>query len=567
MKKIIHYIFNSKHEKLILIGLPFIAIIVASSILIPQILGFIEYYDNSKIIITTSEIVNTAPVPSPTLALESPQVSSAIQTESVDKNIHLTSMSVEKDLYVFVKDENNENVSGFEFKINIKFPDGIIKEYSTDKSGCCYINNLSAEKYEISMQKYDGYSLPATIYENVKESITYTQISNVEEIIDIRDLTEGLNEIKNNNEKEASTETVIEYINTDYSDTVDVVTDNTFSQSLSVTSDGQSNVAYVYDSNGNYIYKYTYYTKDQYLLDRNNNVTDVIPYLENDVLMWGLRYNEEKSCYETVELFDSENLPLQDYMIDAEPVTSNDTVKNSWQNEDGGTVYYSYGNKVTGLKNIDGKLYYFDSNGFKANSVGIDVSFYNGNINWTAVKNAGVDFVIIRIGFRGWGSGAVYQDTCFLQNLRGAKEAGLKVGAYFYSTAINKVEAIEEASICLSWLAGETLDLPLFIDMEFSGDYPEGRQDTLSNATRVEIAQAFCETVKTAGYKPGVYATQSFLLDEIDYNSISQYFIWMASFTDNYVVPSFAYRYDMWQFTDFGKVSGVNGSVDFNVIR
>ena len=333
-----------------------------------------------------------------------------------------------------------------------------------------------------------------------------------------------------------------------------------------VTAEG--GVQPVLDSLGNQSYQYTYHVDDAgYLLDRQGNSTDVIPNVENEVLICGLRYNESISAYESVELFNPDNTPLEDFWIDAEPVVRESELAAGWKNEDGGIVYYSNGQRVTGLKNIDGLIYYFDSNGYRAQSVGIDVSFYNGNINWTTVKNSGIDFVIIRAGFRGWGSGTVYQDTCFSQNIKGAKAAGLKVGVYFYSTAVNVVEAVEEASIVLSWLGGQRLDCPVYIDMEFSGDYPNGRQDTLSPALRTEIARAFCQTISSAGYSPGVYATQSFFKQEIDFSALSSYSIWLASFTENNALPDFSGKYDIWQFTDFGRIPGVNGTVDFSVIR
>ena len=585
MKKLIHFIFNSKNEKLILIGMPCLAILIAALILIPQFKDIVEYEKQKAsqaypVEVNVNSVTDNTPAATPVpSSFITPVPAETPVPKETDKVIHLTSLSVEKDLYVFVRDEKNVPVQNQKFSIEITFPNGSKNIYNTDFEGCCYLNNLSAGNYLISMTPLEGYRTPATINGKVIEAVEYKPIENIEDIVEIKDINEGLNEIKTNQNTEALFETIIDYINTDdttYFDANDNTnnnsssnnTNNNIEQSVTLAFDATKNTAYDFDSNGNYRNKYTYYTSGDYLLDRNGNITDVIPYLEDNSLICGLKYNAEKSCYETVELFGQNNNPLKEYWIDVESVASTDQINNynSWQTENDKAVYYSNGRKVTGLKNIDGKLYFFDNYGYKAESVGIDVSFYNGNINWSAVKNAGIDFAIIRIGFRGWGSGAIYEDTCFEQNLRAASNAGIKVGVYFYSSAVNRIEAVEEASLCIAWLNNQNLDYPVFIDMEFSGDYPAGRQDKLSPATRVEIAQAFCETIKNAGYKPGIYATQTFLRDEININSVSQYYIWMASYTDNYSVPTTNYRYDMWQFTDFGKVSGVNGSVDFNVI-
>lgn len=555
MKKLIHFIFKKEHEKAVLILLPLLSIIIASLVLVPQVFAIIDYKNtNKQQPVEITEINETEVTEFPSVqAIETTAPTSEIKVlvGEEDLKVHLTAQSIEKDLYIFVRDENNIPVSGTQFQITVKYPDGRTGSYKSETDGSCYLVNLNSGLYEISMNTIDGFSSCDPVKCTVKDSVSYQPIENVEEIVEIKDLSQGLNEIKANQETEATQETTIDYI---ISDTVS-------------SSPDESITNFVYDSNGNKTYTYTYKTDDAgYILLRNGQSSDVLPNEENSILICGLRFNSDINGYETVTLFKENNLPIDEYMIEAEPITITQTQLNGWQTENGKVVYYNNGEKLSGLKNIDGKLYYFDKSGYQANSVGIDVSFYNGNINWAAVKNAGIDYVIIRAGFRGWGSAAIYQDTCFEQNLRNAKAAGLKVGIYFYSTAVNKVEAVEEASICLEWMQSRSLDFPIYIDMEFSGEYPNGRQDLISPAIRTEVALAFCETIKNGGYKPGIYATQSFFSDEINYNSISQYSIWMASFTENYEQPNTNYRYDIWQFTDYGKVAGINGSTDFNVI-
>lgn len=234
----------------------------------------------------------------------------------------------------------------------------------------------------------------------------------------------------------------------------------------------------------------------------------------------------------------------------------------------GGSEYFFYedGNCAVGLKQIDGKLYYFNQYGVKAKSVGIDVSFYNNDIDWQLVKDQGIDFAIIRVGGRGWSSGKLYDDCRTREYLRGARSAGIKIGVYFYSTAVNPYEAVEEASAALKAVGGIPLDYPVFIDMEFSGEYPEGRADRLTPNERAEIAVAFCETIRNSGCQPGVYAGQNFLKAYVDYYAVSRYTIWLASYTADNRLPFFDRRYDIWQFTDRGWVDGIGDDVDLNVI-
>ena len=241
--------------------------------------------------------------------------------------------------------------------------------------------------------------------------------------------------------------------------------------------------------------------------------------------------------------------------------------QSGWTTREGEEYYLlADGSCAVGLHKIGGKLFYFDQNGVKARSLGIDVSYYDNGIDWELVKEAGVDFAIIRVGGRGWTSGALYDDCRTQEYLRRARTAGVKIGVYFYSTAVNPREAVEEARAALKAVGGVPLDFPVFIDMEFSGEYPKGRADRLSPSERAEIAMAFCETVRNAGYEPGVYAGQNYLKGSIDYYAISRYTIWLASYTVKDQLPRFDKRYDLWQFTDRGRVPGVGGAVDMNVI-
>ena len=237
-------------------------------------------------------------------------------------------------------------------------------------------------------------------------------------------------------------------------------------------------------------------------------------------------------------------------------------------NEDGQKIYLREdGSLLRGLCYVDNKIYYFLENGVCASSVGVDMSFYNGTIDWNVLKKIGIDFVILRIGGRGWGEGGnLYDDWCFFSSLNAARAAGLNVGAYFYSSATNLAEATREASLAVNRLHGLPLELPLFFDSEFSGNYPGGRSDLLSMAERTEIARAFCTQVEKAGYKAGIYCSESFLTDELNFDALSDYQIWMANYTENNTLPAPKHRFDIWQFTDSGRLPGISGSCDINVI-
>lgn len=234
-----------------------------------------------------------------------------------------------------------------------------------------------------------------------------------------------------------------------------------------------------------------------------------------------------------------------------------------WQTIDGKTYYFDKtGNVVTGTQIIQGVTYNFGTDGAIATSVngstfGIDVSRHNGTIDWNAVKASGVDYVIIRCGYRGSATGVLIEDQSFRTNIKGATAAGLKVGVYVFSQAINEVEAVKEASLAVSLVKGYNLTYPIFIDTESSG----GRADKIDRATRTAVVNAFCQTVASAGYKPGIYASKTWFEDKLNMGAIGNYKIWLAQYS---TAPTYGGRYDMWQYSCKGKISGISTKVDLN---
>ena len=238
-------------------------------------------------------------------------------------------------------------------------------------------------------------------------------------------------------------------------------------------------------------------------------------------------------------------------------------VYSGWRTVGGKTYYYDqYTNQpVKGIQSIDNKLYYFDANGVQQNATfGIDVSKYQSSIDWEQVKTAGVKFVIIRIGYRGYGSGALVLDPMFEQHFTNARNAGLKVGVYFFSQAVNEEEAREEAMGCAYVLNGRKLDYPIYFDTEASGG-KNGRADGLGVEDRTKCAIAFCEEVKAQGYQPGVYASTLWFRKRIDLNRLKSYSIWNA----HYNVAGSPIACDMWQGTCTARIPGYGGQIDVNI--
>lgn len=239
------------------------------------------------------------------------------------------------------------------------------------------------------------------------------------------------------------------------------------------------------------------------------------------------------------------------------------------------------GAKYTGWQTLEGKVYFFDANGRKVTGeqviqgakynfasdgslvvgdgvMGIDVSKWNGTIDWAAVKNSGISYVIIRCGYRGSSKGSLIEDPKFESNIKGAINAGLKVGVYFFTQAMDEIEAVEEASMVLELVKDYQISYPVFLDVESSG----GRADSIDKATRTAVCKAFCETIQKAGYTAGIYANKTWLNTKMDASALNAYKIWLAQYA---ATPSYTGKYDLWQYSSSGRVSGISGDVDLNI--
>lgn len=214
------------------------------------------------------------------------------------------------------------------------------------------------------------------------------------------------------------------------------------------------------------------------------------------------------------------------------------------------------------VKNEDGSISYNDPQTYAAK--GIDVSIYQGDIDWDAVKESGVEFAIIRCGFRGYVTGSMNEDANFKKNIEGAKRAGIKVGVYFFSQATDVEEALEEAEFCVNLLEGYELDYPVIYDWEIVNDKDgdvvrtaEILPDSLTNNALV-----FAQRVRLAGFKPAVYANKKTAIWKYDLSRLEGIDIWLAEYSD---APTYFYGFDMWQYSSKGSVPGINGNVDLNI--
>ena len=262
------------------------------------------------------------------------------------------------------------------------------------------------------------------------------------------------------------------------------------------------------------------------------------------------------------ETIEAKDLASYGFAVESHEQTT--VLYTGWQTIDGNTYYYDPATHqpVTGTQVIQGDIYSFSSSGVLGQKArGIDVSKFQGTIDWNAVAADGITFAIIRCGYRGYGSGALVEDATFRRNIQGATAAGIQVGVYFYSQAIDEAEAVEEASMVLSLVQGYSLPYGVYFDTEkVAGD--TGRADGISAAQRTANAVAFCETIRNAGYTPGVYSYASWFYNSLNFANISKYRTWIAQYRDTL---DFAYSYNIWQYSSQGSVSGIKGNVDMNL--
>ena len=194
--------------------------------------------------------------------------------------------------------------------------------------------------------------------------------------------------------------------------------------------------------------------------------------------------------------------------------------------------------------------------------LGIDVSHYQGDIDWQKIKAAGIEFVFVRLGYRGYGQdGVLKMDTNFEKNMEGARAAGLDEGVYFFAQAVNETEAVEEAEFVLEHLMEYDLQMPVVYDPE-SVVHEEARTDNVTGEQFTKNTKVFCETIEKSGYDAMVYCNMTWQAFKLDLEELEEYPIWYADYEE---YPQTPYHFEIWQYSNEGTVDGIQGNVDLNI--
>ena len=207
----------------------------------------------------------------------------------------------------------------------------------------------------------------------------------------------------------------------------------------------------------------------------------------------------------------------------------------------------------------NGKIFYGEA------AVGIDVSDHQQEIDWVKVKESGIDYAIIRLGYRGFTEGGLIADSRFIANITGALENGIEVGVYFFSQATSEEEAVEEAAYVLEQVGNYNLTYPIYYDWEPITEHDEAAVPRTQSCTGKDVTAftvAFCEEIKKAGFYPGYYTNKTMGYDFYNLEELQEYDIWYAEYQD---VPSFYYNFEMWQYSESGVISGIPVEVDLNL--
>lgn len=217
---------------------------------------------------------------------------------------------------------------------------------------------------------------------------------------------------------------------------------------------------------------------------------------------------------------------------------------------------------VANLNKLETGEFQYLTDGQVTSHKGIDVSSYQEKIDWNLVAQDGVEFAIIRVGLRGWGSeGTLKEDTQFRANIEGAIAAGVKVGVYFFSQATTEAEVDEEVQFVLDRIAPYKIDCPVVMDVEKVSD-SRARMNKLTPEERTALALRFCQAIENAGYQPMLYHNTEMGALMLDIAAFEEYDKWYASYSDKMFYP---YAYKIWQYSDKGRVKGISTDVDMNI--
>ena len=222
---------------------------------------------------------------------------------------------------------------------------------------------------------------------------------------------------------------------------------------------------------------------------------------------------------------------------------------------------YNFDNLVN--VRLKGKEFEYVEDGVTTSIKGIDVSQYQGDIDWEKVADDGVKFVFIRAGYRGYGTGKLVQDSKFEDNIIGALKNGIAVGVYFVPQSISVEEAIEEADFVLDMIKPYNVTWPIVLDLENAGTATSpARTADLTAEERTTYVLAFCDRIKEFGYLPMLYSNIGWYMDRLELSRLTLVDKWFAQYFNR---PFFPYEFTVWQYTDSGSVDGIKGNVDFDI--
>ncbi|MBP0968731.1 MAG: hypothetical protein J5744_01145 [Oscillospiraceae bacterium] len=500
--------------------------------------------------------------------------------EPVYIEVHLAASANSEEIEVSILDEAGNPVKGMPFGIAVTDEKGVQKNHLDDNcDGLITVTGVGTGSYRISFLPCQGYRDSGDIEVRVEPPVEHVRIDVSERIINAGNVdTSGEdNQYGKPTRPDPSVSPAVlpgdtvQWVESSRElvrvDRVDVpVTDDYGNQLYTSVPELSSE-----DENGDRFLIYNDGTDEVSGVRADIGSDGTLAYAEvydSDTEEWISCYSSVvDSCGYPVCGSDGET-PVYKFSVVAPVVTVQEVEVwqyHGWQEFDGNRYYYDAdGVPVTGSQVINGESYWFNDEGIMSSTQGIDVSTWNGDINWYRVKESGIDFVIIRIGFRGYSYGSLYEDDMFETYFNGAREAGLKVGVYFYTQAVSEYEAVEEASLCLTLLNGRGLNYPVFIDMEDAESY-EARTNNLSNSQRTTIINAFCDTIRSGGYRAGLYANKYYLTYKINVSQLSSATrIWIAHYT-SYAHPEYQEMYSMWQYSSTGSIPGIYGNVDLDI--
>ncbi len=504
------------------------------------------------------------------------------EPEILVRNISFSGTSIERDLKIKIVDEQGALVTGTPFVITVAASQGAVGQDYTDEDmdGMIHIQNIEAGNYVVQLHAMENFVIAeSSITVAVKPKIEYKKVDVKAEIKKEEEINVKAEDTSKN---EAVTQKPTETL-PKVESTIAVPKDQVDTSQFPKAYCGETTCEEIIHetitlSLTDNIFLYKHGTEESKKLLLKLEVTgddgaavQGIEWSIADEGIVSITKNEDNTVILTALELGTTSLTATVKYVDSIAEVAQDKILT-------GTITVGdFTDEKTQLTNGEGHPLYLDAEAItkatlkdygkaetfymvKENAVehGIDVSKWQQSIDWKAVKKAGVSFAIIRVGYRGSATGVLVEDPYFKEHIAGATAAGIKVGVYFFSQAVTEAEAVEEASMAISLVSGYKLSYPIFIDTE---ETPGGRANSLSKSARTKIVKAFCETVKNSGYLPGVYANKDYFTNKLNTSELEKYMIWIARYHKEL---GYSGKYDIWQYSQTGKVSGIKGSVDLN---